>query len=70
MRLMYNVKNRYAIFLKLRVKFLTFVTKLVLKANTSICSTVKENLLLYCHKILEFSAAVIVAAHIFLEQDL
>ena len=46
MRIIYDVKHRYAIRLKFGDKFLTFLTKLVLKMKASICSTVKENLLL------------------------
>ena len=40
-------KTRYAIRLKFEDKFLTSLTKLVLQVKASICSTVKENLLLY-----------------------
>ena len=50
MRVMYNVKHRHAIRLKFRAKFLTSLIKLVLEAEASICSTIKENLLLYCRK--------------------
>ena len=39
-RFTYNVKYRYTIRLKFGDKFLTFVTKLVLEAKTSICSMV------------------------------
>ena len=53
----YNAKHRYAIRLKFGDKFLTSLIKLVLEAKASICSTIKENLLLYCHK---FSAFVVV----------
>ena len=58
MRVTYNVKHRYACRLKFGGEFLTFLTKLVLEAKASICSTIKENLLLYCRK---FSTFVIVA---------
>ena len=57
MRITYNVKHRYVIRLVLRGKFLTFLTKLVLERKTNICSTIKENLLLYC---LQFSTFVVV----------
>ena len=57
MKTIYNVKDHYAISLKFGDKFLTSLTKLVLEAEVSICSTLKENLLLYCRK---FSALVVV----------
>ena len=57
-RVIYNVRHGYAIHLKLGDKFLTFLTKQVIAGKTSICSTIKENLLLYCRK---FSALVVVA---------
>ena len=56
MRVFYNVKHCYAIRLKFGDKFLTFLTKLVLEATASICSTIKENLLLYCRKFSAFAA--------------
>ena len=43
--------------LKFEEKVLTFITKLVLEAKASICSTIKENLLLYYRR---FSAFVVV----------
>ena len=60
MRVMYHVKHRYAIRFKLGDKFLTFLTYLVLEAKASICSTIKECLLLYCRKFSAFSASVII----------
>ena len=48
MRVIYNVKQCYAIRLKFEDKFSTFLTKLVVKAKASICSAIKENLLSYC----------------------
>ena len=56
MRIIYNVKH-FAIHLKFGDKFLNSLTKLVLEAKASICSTIKEDLLLYCR---EFSAYVVV----------
>ena len=55
-RVIYNVKHRYAILLKIRGKFLASLTKLVLEAKPSICSTSSENVQLYC---LKFSAFVL-----------
>ena len=54
MRVVYKVKYRYAICLKFGIKFLTSQTKLVLEAKSRICSTIRENLLLYCRKFLAF----------------
>ena len=56
MRVTYNVKHRYENRLKFGVKFLTSLTKSVLKAEASICSTIKESLLLYCRKFSAFVA--------------
>ena len=57
MRIFSNVKYCYVINLKFGVKFLTSLTKLVLGAKATTCSTIKENLLLYCR---QFSAFVVV----------
>ena len=57
MRVIYNVKH-YVIRLKFGEKFVTSLTKLVLEAKASICSTIEKNLLLCCGK---FSVFVIVA---------
>ena len=65
MRIIYNVKHSYVFRLKFGCKFLTSQTKLVLKAKASVCSTIKENLLLYCRNILAFVAVVIIQ-HIFI----
>ena len=43
MRVIYNVKHRYAIRLKFGDKFLISLTKLVPEAKTSICSTIKKS---------------------------
>ena len=53
-RIIYNVKHRYVIRMKFGDKFLTSPTKLVLKKKSSICSTIKENLLLYCYIVIFF----------------
>ena len=60
MRVFYNVKHRYEICLKFGDKFLTSVTKIVLEAKASICSTIKESPLLYCRKFSAFVAIVII----------
>ena len=59
-RVTYNVKHRYAIRLKFGHKFVTSLTKLVLEVKDSICSTIKENLLLHCRKFLAFVVVVAV----------
>ena len=41
MRVMYNVKNCYAIRLEFGDKLLTSVIKLVLEAKAKVCSTIK-----------------------------
>ena len=48
MRIIYNVRHRYAIRLKFGDKFLTFLNKLVLEGKANICSAIKENQLLCC----------------------
>ena len=55
-----NVEHCYGIRLKFGGKFLTFLTKLVLKGKASICSTIKENLLFYCRKTSAFVVVVII----------
>ena len=60
MRVIYNIKYRYAIRLKFGNEFLTSLTKLVLEAKGSICSTIKGNQLLYCRKFLAFVVVVII----------
>ena len=46
MGIIYSVKDSYGIRLKFGDKFLTSLTKSVLEATASICSTIKVNLLL------------------------
>ena len=59
MRIIHNVKHRYAIRSKSGEKFLTSLTKLVLEARTSTFFSIKENLLLYFCKISAFAVVVI-----------
>ena len=42
MRIIYNAKHSYTIRLKFVDEFLTFQTKLLLKAKASICSSIEE----------------------------
>ena len=60
MRVICNAKHPYAIRLKLGDKCLTPLTKLELEAKTRICSTISENLLLYCRKFSAHVPAVII----------
>ena len=46
MRISYHITHRHAICLKFADMFLTSLTKLLLKAKTSIYSTIKEIILL------------------------
>ena len=46
MRIVYNLKHRYAMRLKFGEKLLTSLTKIVLEAKASTWLTFKENLLL------------------------
>ena len=50
MRIISNEKYNYAIRLKFVGTFVTFSTKIVLQVKASTCSTIKENLLLYCRR--------------------
>ena len=59
-RVIYNVKHRSTIRLKFGDKFLTSVTKSVLNEKASICSAIKEILLLYCVKFWAFVVVVII----------
>ena len=58
MIIIFNVKHRHAIRLKFGDKFLTSLNELVFQLKASICSTIKENLLLYCRKFSAFVVAV------------
>ena len=60
MRVICKVKHRYVIRLKLGDKLLTSLTKLMLESKASICSTILENLLLYCPKFSLFVAAIMI----------
>ena len=53
MIMIYNVIHRQAIHMKFGAMFLTSLAKLVLEAETTICSRIKEIILLFC---LKFSA--------------
>ena len=65
MRVIYNVKHRYAIRLEFGDNFLTFLTKIVPKAKNNICSTIKENLLSYCRTFSAF-VVVVIKSHIYI----
>ena len=60
MTITYSTKHRNAICLKFGYKVLTSLTKLVLQAKASICSTINENLILHCCKFLAFVVVVII----------
>ena len=55
-----NEKHRQVIHLKFRGTFFTSFTKLLLEVKTSVCSTIKENLLLFCRKFLAFVIVIII----------
>ena len=55
-RIFNNIKYRHAICLKFGYNFFISLTMLELEVKASICSTIEENLILYCRK---FSAFVV-----------
>ena len=59
MRIIYNVNHRYKIRLKFGDKFLTSLTKFVLKTKASMLYNQGESIL-YCHKFLSFVVVVII----------
>ena len=59
LRIVYNVKHRHAICLKFADKCFTYLTMLWLQAKASICSAIKENLILFCRKFSAFVVAVV-----------
>ena len=56
MKIFNNVKHRHPICLKFWSRFVTFLTVKGLEAKASICSVIKENLILYCRKFSAFVA--------------
>ena len=58
MRILNNVKHSHAICFKFSDSFFASLTMLGLEAKVSICSAIKENLILYCRKVFYFAVAV------------
>ena len=59
LRICNNVKYRLAAYLKFRDRFFISLTMSGLEAKISSCSTIKENLFLYCFKFSAFVVTVI-----------
>ena len=64
MTIIYNKIHPDAICLKIGGNFLTSLTNRVLKVKASICSTIKENLLLHCCKFSVF-VSIVTIQHVF-----
>ena len=58
-RIFNNAKHRHAIYLKFGDRFFASLTILEREVKASKCSTIKENLILYCRKFLVFVFTVI-----------
>ena len=54
-----KVKHRHAIYLKFGERYFSSLAMLGLDVKGSICSTIKETLIVYCHNFLTFVVAVI-----------
>ena len=54
-----NSKHRHAICMKFGGSFFTSLTLSKCEAKASICSAIKENRILHCHKFSSFVVAVI-----------
>ena len=59
MRIFSNAKHCHTICLKFGDRFFTYLSMLGLEAKASICSAIKENLVLYCPKFSVFVVAAI-----------
>ena len=59
MRIFNDAEHRHAICSKFWDRYFTSITMLEPEAKASICSAIKENLILFCQKSLAFVVAVI-----------
>ena len=59
MRIFNNEEHRHAVCLKFGARIFTSMTMFGLEEKASICSTIKENLILCCRKFLAFVVTVI-----------